>query len=195
MSQAELTPEQIRNSILAKSDQLNADDLIAGPITVTVQSVRSGDKEQPVKIIIDGGRQPYKPCKGMRRILVQAWTDQGANWVGKRMTLYRNPDVQWGGVKVGGIQISHLSDLPEPVMTYTLTVSRSYKIPYVVKRLDEPGAAAQETADDISRALEIGDRGELFGILNGIHPNDKAEIWSLLTDEEKEAIRAAKTGA
>ena len=83
----------IAKSIIPKSDQLNAEDLLSGPITVTVTDVKQGTAEQPIAIIIDGERQPYKPCKTMRKMLVFCWSDQAANWIGKRMTLYADPDV------------------------------------------------------------------------------------------------------
>jgi len=106
----------IAKSIIPKSDQLNAEDLLSGPITVTVTDVKQGTAEQPIAIMIDGGRQPYKPCKTMRKVLVYCWTDQAANWIGKRMTLYADPDVMWAGVKVGGIRISHLSGIESRVV-------------------------------------------------------------------------------
>ena len=106
----------IAKSIVPKSDQLNAEDLLSGPITITVTDVKQGTAEQPIAILIDGGRQPYKPCKTMRKVLVYCWSDQAANWIGKRMTLYADPDVMWAGVKVGGIRISHLSGIESQVM-------------------------------------------------------------------------------
>ena len=54
-----MTSDSLRDTIAAKSDQLNADDLIAGPITVTVQAVKRGsDAQQPVSVDIGEGRQP-----------------------------------------------------------------------------------------------------------------------------------------
>ena len=106
----------IAKSIVPKSDQLNAEDLLSGSITVTVTDVKQGTAEQPIAILIDGGRQPYKPCKTMRKVLVYCWTDQAANWIGKRMTLYADPDVKWAGIAVGGIRISHLSGIASRVV-------------------------------------------------------------------------------
>ncbi|EGR8727539.1 hypothetical protein I8C78_002919, partial [Listeria monocytogenes] len=34
-----------------RSDQINADDLIAGPQIVTITEVRKGNSEQPVEIV------------------------------------------------------------------------------------------------------------------------------------------------
>lgn len=110
-----IDPNWIAKSIIPKSDQLNAEDLLSGSITVTVTDVKQGTAEQPVALIIDG-RQPYKPCKTMRKVLVYCWSDQAANWLGKRMTLYADPDVKWAGIAVGGIRISHLSGIESRVV-------------------------------------------------------------------------------
>lgn len=55
-------------TIKPKSDQLNADDLIAGPKTITVTGVKLVAEDQPVAISFHGDDgKPYKPCKSMRR--------------------------------------------------------------------------------------------------------------------------------
>ena len=38
----------LRDTIVPKSDQLNSEQLIAGPMTITVTSVRRGDGGPPV---------------------------------------------------------------------------------------------------------------------------------------------------
>jgi len=134
------TPEQVRASIVPKSDQLNADDLLTGPVTVTITGVRRGDKEQPVIVEIEGHR-PYKPCKTMRRVLVATFSDDPKQWVGQRVRLYCDPDVKFGGVKVGGIRISHLSGLDNP-RTFMLTQTRGKKAAVTIHPL------AGLTADD-----------------------------------------------
>jgi hypothetical protein len=41
--------------IVPKSDQINADDLISGPMTVTIKDVQiTGGTEQPVSIALEG---------------------------------------------------------------------------------------------------------------------------------------------
>jgi hypothetical protein len=50
----------------------------------------------------------------MRRLLVALWGDHASDWVGRRMTLYADPDVKWGGVAVGGIRISAVSHINQP---------------------------------------------------------------------------------
>ncbi len=123
-------------SIKAKADQLNADDLISGPITVSVTGVKKGSAEQPVIIAISGGHQPFKPCKTMRRMIVAAWGADAGVYAGRSMTLYRNPKVRFGGEEVGGIEISHLSHIKEPV-ELSLSVSRGKKKKYIVNPLKD----------------------------------------------------------
>jgi hypothetical protein len=126
----------LKNTIVAKSDQLNADDLIGISKTITITKVAiSNSPDQPLIINYeDDNGKPYKPCKGMRRVLVKAWGDDGDLFVGRALTLYNNPDVKWAGKEVGGIQISHMSDIRGEI-TMALTVSRGKKIPYKVKQL------------------------------------------------------------
>ena len=125
--------ESFADTIKPKSDQLNADDLLVRPMTVTVTDVKRGPVDQPVHISIEG-QQPYKPCKTMRRVIISAWGDKGADWVGKSMTLYCDPSVKFGGVELGGIRISHMSDI-KAVMNIMLTASRGRKSMFTIKPL------------------------------------------------------------
>lgn len=127
-------------TIAPKSDQTNADDLIAGPRTITVTKVSGcpDTPEQPVAIAYEGdGGKPFKPCKSMRRVLVSAWGADASQYVGRSMTLYRDPEVTFGGLKVGGIRISHMSHLDRD-MTMALTASKAQRRPYTVKRMEQP---------------------------------------------------------
>ena len=134
---SELTPSDIAKSIVPNSDQLNADDLITGPVDVVVTGVTKGNKEQPWNIHIDGGRHPYKPCKSMRRVILAVWGDQPKTWVGHAMRLYCDPDVKFGGAKVGGIRISHMSGI-ETRQAFMLTVTRSKRVEHVIEPMEVP---------------------------------------------------------
>jgi len=124
----------LSHTITPKSDQLNYDDLLTGAITVKVTRVEKADGEQPVVVHIDGGYQPYKPCKSMRRVLIATWGKDGDKWIGQRMTLYGDPTVKWAGQEVGGIRISHMSGIDKP-RTYQLTITRGKRQQYTVKPL------------------------------------------------------------
>lgn len=122
-------------SIEPKSDQLNAEDLLTGPVTVVVEAVHVGEGEQqPVTIGITG-HKPYKPCKTMRRLLVVLWGPDAAAWVGRQLTLFCDAGVKWGGQNVGGIRISHMSHIHEP-KTMMLSESKGKRKPVTVYPLE-----------------------------------------------------------
>lgn len=124
-------------TIAPKSDQLNADDLIAGPRTITVRKVTAQPdvQLQPVSVFFDGdNNKPYKPCLSMRRVMVRVWGRDSREYVGKSMTLYCDVDVVFGGMKVGGIRISHMTGIDSPVKM-ALTEKRGSKAIYEVKPL------------------------------------------------------------
>jgi len=129
------------STIEAKSDQLNSDDLQSRPITVKITKVSGSDnKEQPIAINYEGdNNKPYKPCKSMRRVLVHVWGPDGSKYVGRSMTLYRDEKVRFGGIDVGGIRISHVSDIDEAV-TMALTASKANKKPFTVQPLKTTAA-------------------------------------------------------
>lgn len=141
----------MRAVIVPKSDQLNADDLLAGPITITINKVtiRPGT-EQPVSVFFDGDNgKPYKCCKSMARVMVHCWGADANEYVGRSMTLYCDPTVKWGGLEVGGIRISHMSHIPRGV-TMALTATKGQRKPFVVKPLAPSSANVdleQLTAD------------------------------------------------
>lgn len=127
----------MRPAITPKSDQLNADDLMTGPMTVKVTGVSvKGGQEQPVSISYDGDNgKPFKPCKSMCRVLVTAWGPDSSQYAGRSMTLYCDPKVKWAGMEVGGIRISHMTDI-ESDLTMALTATRGNKKPYTVKKIE-----------------------------------------------------------
>lgn len=129
--------DDMSDTIVPNSQQLNADDLLTGPITVTITGVSRGTPDQPVNVAIDGGHMPYRPAKSMRRVMIAAWGSKGSAWVGKRLTLFCDPTVTFGGVALGGIRISHMSGISGP-LSLMLTTTRSKRKQYTVQPL--PGA-------------------------------------------------------
>lgn len=148
----------LTKSIEPKSDQLNAEDLLTGPVTVTIERVTEGSAEQPVDVhLVEFPGRPYRPSKSMRRVMVSAWGKEAAVYAGRRMTLYRDPEVTFGRDKVGGIKISHLSHI-EKRMSLALTVTRGKRSPHVVEPLTEaatqPLPRALPTPEDIAAAFD-----------------------------------------
>lgn len=142
----------IIDTIEAKSDQINARDLIGGPITVTVAGVDVDPrKQQPVDIhLVEKPGKAYRPNKGMRTALVACWGKKSADYAGKRLTLYFDPETMFKGDKVGGIKISHASDIDKPVRV-TLLVARNPK-PHEILPLPPPPPIPTFATVDEARA-------------------------------------------
>ena len=120
--------------IVAKSDQINADDL-GQPITVTIESVSiSPGTEQPVTIKLVGEKKFFRPCKTVSRILVNAWGPDAKQYAGRSLTLYRDARVTWGGMEVGGIRVSHMSHI-ERELVVALNASNKKKAVSTIKPL------------------------------------------------------------
>jgi hypothetical protein len=152
----------LTETIVPNSQQLNAEDLLSHPVTVTVTGVSKGSTEQPVDIhLVEFPGRPFRPSKTVRRILVNAWGPDAAAYVGRRMTLYRDPSVRFGGAEVGGIRVSHLSHLDKP-LTVALTVTRGKRAPYTVQPLTD--VAPKSDGADREQLKRIGEQMTDLGI-------------------------------
>jgi len=137
----------LSRTIAPKSDQLNADDLIGGPRTITITGVKLVAEDQPVAISFDNDEgKPWKPCKSMRRVLVKAWGADGAKYAGRSLTLYLDESVRFGGAAVGGIRIGAMSHISKDLVM-ALTATRGTKKAYTVKPLAVETPAKPAPAD------------------------------------------------
>lgn len=125
---SEVTAADLAASVTAKSDQLNADDLIGGPLTGRIVHISKGSPEQPVSIHLSSWRQPWKPCKTERRVMSGLWGGDPSVWIGKTIRLIRDPDVIFGKERVGGIRIEGASGI-DHVVTQNLNAARGKKAP------------------------------------------------------------------
>ena len=127
----------ISNTIEPDSSQINSDDLISGPVTVTVREVSKGTAEQPVNIHLqEYPDRAYRPSKSMRRVIVAAWGPDASQYAGRQLQLFRNPDTRFGREVVGGIEIAAFSHLDKP-LEVPLTVSRGKRRKFVVQPLQQ----------------------------------------------------------
>lgn len=112
-----ITREDFLGTTQAKSDQVNACDLLGGPLVSMVTGIEmTGSTDQPVSIYIDSHKQPWKPSKTFRRVLAACWSDAPpSEWVGRYVVLYCDPTIKWAGEAVGGIAISHMSNITRPM--------------------------------------------------------------------------------
>lgn len=178
----------MNEAIKPKSDQLNSDDLIAGEMTIKITGVNIKPGEQPISISFDGdNKKPYKPCKSMARVMVTLWGNDSKNYVGRSMTIYRDPEVTWAGMKVGGIRISHMSHIEGP-KTMPLTASKGNKKPFTVKPLataPEPDVPADLKAAGDKAASE--GTAAYIAFKDSLTPEQKAKIKPLHSGWAKDA--------
>ncbi len=125
----------MRSTIVPKSDQLNADDLVSTEMTIFITNVKIINGDQPVIINYqnDNGR-PYKPNKTMRKIMVALWGEDETQYAGRAITLFNESTVKWGGVEVGGLEIKAMSHI-EKNASISLTITRGKKKTYKIAKL------------------------------------------------------------
>jgi hypothetical protein len=139
----------LRSTIVPRSDQRNSEDLIDRPMVIVVTSVEVFDRpEQPVSIHYEGedGR-PYKPSKTMRKILVNLWGYDATLWTGRAMRIICDPEIKFGGEKVGGIVITHMSHL-SGAKELSLLMTKGKKRTHIVHPLIIP------PLDEVLKAIE-----------------------------------------
>lgn len=157
----------ISNAIIAKSDQLNAIDLAGGSRNVTVTEVSKGTIEQPVNIVTDvfGDKRPFKPSKTVLRMLALAWGKETTAWVGRSMTIYREPSVKWGGEEIGGIRIKALSHIDAP-MEFNLATAKGRTAKSIVQPLEDPAAWVTRinASDTIETLLQVWENATSAGV-------------------------------
>lgn len=190
-------------TIAPKSDQMNADDLIAGPRTITVTRVTvNPGAEQPVDVFFEGdGGKPFRPGKSMRRVIVAVWGPDASTYAGRSMTLYRDPEVTWGGMAVSGIRISHMSDMDGP-MVLALTATKKARKPFRVLPLvvEKPppaeDKAARAAADLVARVDAVSNAAELAAVLEDAAVKRMrarlAEVRAELARDVDAAVMAAR---
>jgi len=147
----------LRATIIPKSDQLNADQLLGIEMPITVTSVAlSASPDQPVSIHYDGENgRPFKPCKTVRKILIALWGEDGNAWVGRSMLLYCDEKVKWAGEAVGGIRIKAMSHI-DCNKDISLTETRGKKVKArIMKYTPENNAASASAPFDKAACLDM----------------------------------------
>lgn len=180
-----------------RSDQWNADDFIGGAKTFTISGVRVGSAEQKYDIELEGQGRAWRPPLTMLRLLMHAWGDESDDWIGRRVTLYRDESIRFGSDEVGGVRISHMSNLPgNRPLTVKLTKTRGRRQNHTVEPLpDGPPAITAETVAEfeqrITDAVTVDELKNVGADLKswdlGIHREPLQSAWS----DRKKAIEAA----
>ena len=106
----------LSDTTLAKSDQLDAIDLLGHPRTFTITKVTKVEIEGQKRTEISLAEFPrvWRPSTNMRRVLLQVWGKDGDVYVGRQIRLYDDETVTFGKEKTGGIRISHMSHIDGP---------------------------------------------------------------------------------
>lgn len=139
----------ISDTLAPNSDQLDAVDLLGGAQTFTITDVRRAKDDQPVEVALAEFPRVWRPGKSMRRVLAACWGSDAKQWVGRRVTLYCDDSVKFGGEVVGGTRISHLSHL-EKARKIPLIVSRGKVVAYPVQPLKDAPKPTGPTPDDVA---------------------------------------------
>lgn len=129
-------------TIVAKSDQVNADDLMGVGHTITIRITRAKinpGEDQPWSLQFEGSDKVYRPSKGMRRIMAEAWGLESDNYVGQRLKLFRDPEVRFGKDTVGGIRIGAMTGISAR-KTFVVAVSKGQRRPFPVDALPADGS-------------------------------------------------------
>ncbi|MER2134165.1 MAG: hypothetical protein ABS910_05730 [Arthrobacter sp.] len=192
----------ISKALVAKSDMLNASDLTGAPIVATIQGVRKGDAAKPVIVDLAGmdGR-PWKPSKGMLRVVAHAWGTESDVWVGRSVKLVNNPEVIYAGEKVGGVEVVAMSHLDKP-FTIPVRISQKKVKQHTVEVLAEPvtepwQAQWQAIRNALTEAGYEGDgpallatAGQVIGSEwthpNQISPEDAQKILAAVREDNQE---------
>ena len=184
----------VTQAIQAKSDQLNADDLIGGPITVKITSVSVIAGEQPISISYDGdNKRPWKPSKTSARCLAAIWGANANQWVGMHCTLYNDPTVTWAGAAVGGVRVSHMEGIDKP-RTLQLAKTRGKKQGVTIQPLHITPVEKIDPTPILEEArVEAGKGRELF-LAWWAANKDKHETAKPIMDELKQIAAKADAG-
>lgn len=177
----------VTKAIEPKSDQQNADSLLSGPKTIRIRDIafNPAAEQQALWIYFDGDDgKPWKPCRTAARCLVSIWGPDANKWIGLHCTIYCDPDVSYGGVKTGGIRVSHMEGLDSP-RTLMLTKTRGKKGATVIKPL-----VVERKVETQQQSVTI-DRDQLRTDMEKYanDPDGKRDWWAGLSSGERAAVK------
>jgi len=177
--------------LTGKSDQLDNIDLLSGPRDFTITGVTKGPDDQPLNIALAEFPRPWRPGLTMRRMLAAIWGPEASVYVGRRIRLYRDPEVSFGNDKTGGTRLSHASHLDKRV-TMSLQKSKGRFAAYTVEPLPDVKPSAKlannstaPNADDVAASTDID-------ALRGMYSASGPEIQALILARVAELTGGAK---
>lgn len=175
----------------AKSDQLNALDILGNDRVIRIRDVQVRKGDQPVSVFFDGdNNRPWKPSKGMVRIIAGCWGTDSKNWIGKSAQIYCDPTVIYAGKPVGGIRIRAMSDIDQRGVQFTLAISKQKREPYPVQFLDTRRPAYP--AEQFETALPIMAAKMQSGEMTLQQVIARCQQTGDLTPQQQSALEAAE---
>lgn len=139
--------------LVGKSDQLDNVDLLSGPRDFTITAVSRGADDQPLNITLAEYDRPWRPGLTMRRLLAHIWGPEADVYIGRRVRLYRDPNVSFGKDKTGGTRLSHASHIERRV-TVSLPTSKGKFGAFTVEPLIEAKAPTEPTAEQVASSTD-----------------------------------------
>ena len=167
----------ISDTLQPNSEQLDAIELVSGPRVFLIEKVTRGNAEQPVNVHFADFPRPWRPGKSMRRVLVACWGADASQYAGRRVELYCDVDVVFGGKAVGGTRISRISHI-EKAKSVPLLVARGKSAMFTVTPLPD----APPPNPNADRLAEL--RAEWDGADDERREQIKAEVAELSRAEQ-----------
>jgi hypothetical protein len=200
----------ISQALVAKSDQINASDLTGSPIVATIKDVRKGDAVKPVIIDLEGmdGR-PWKPSKGMLRVIAHAWGTESDKWIGRLVKLANNPEVIYAGEKVGGVEViamSHISAAFNIPVRISQKKVKQHAVTVLSEPITEPWIAQWQAIKNALTAAGyegegpqmLATAGQVVGAIwdhpNKIRPEDAQKILAAVREDDHQEPPAPTEG-
>lgn len=172
----------ISDTLAPKSDQLDAVDLLGSPPRIfTVESVSRGNAEQPVQVRLAEFPRVWRPGKSMRRVLAHCWGTDASQWAGRRVELFCDESVMFGGEPVGGTRISRLSHIDGP-KSVPIIIKKGRSGGYKVDPLPDAPQQPALTPDMIACCADVDQLKAWWKQ----HPDQRADIEARV-DEIKAA--------
>ena len=173
-------------AIAPKSDQLNADDLIGGKtMDIVVTDVKINLKsDQKVIIHYEGDNgKPFKPCKTVSRVLMSCWGNpQIHSYKGRKMRLFCDPKVRYAGESVGGIRVSHLSNIEKDSIV-PVTQSRGRRTAYKVKAFIDKVVDKLDAKQEQEKRIKDSAKNCVQSISATTDAENLAEVMDKLADD------------
>lgn len=161
--------------LVGKSDQLDNVDLLAGPRDFTIAGVSKGASDQPLNIALVEYDRPWRPGLTMRRLLAHMWGKDASAYVGRRVRLYRDPNVTFGKDKTGGTRISHASHIDKTV-SVSLPVTKGKFGLFVVEPLPDAAPSTVAPEPPAETVAECTDLDALKRMWQASGPERRAQI-------------------